>query len=446
MEPHSLGWEPLLLSWIETLPEFFNKERRHLVKALFLRFTIPLLWLIGSGHVKEMCPTSESNLIKSLMNIFDSFLDDFYNAEFTNTIEELDTRAQIEGTFFFSAIWSLGGTLYAASRAKFDQLFRALLQRKYPAQVSTQFGIEFPIEDPPKSYIFIIPSEGSVFDYRYIKEGKGKWKLWEEELMTAPPIPRDIAVNQIIVTTVETVRNMAILKILLLHQKALMFVGPTGTGKSAYVIDFLLKKNDTKKYVPLFINFSAQTTANQTQDIIMSKLDKRRKGVYAPPIGKQSIIFVDDVSMPLKETYGAQPPIELLRQWFDHGIWYDRKEVVPLKLIDIQFVCAMAPPGANTITPRFARHFNHICIDEFEDNVLVTIFSKIMTWHLDTRSFSSDFNPIVQQIVSCTLYVYKEARKNLLPTPAKSHYLFNLRDFSRVIQVRYARFTLVINK
>ncbi len=72
------------------------------------------------------------------------------------------------------------------------------------------------------------------------------------------------------------------------------------------------------------------------------------------------------------EEYGAQPPIELLRQFQDHQGWYDRKELAFRKLVDVQFVSAMGPPGGgrNSVTNRYLRHFSVVSVTQFDmDNL-----------------------------------------------------------------------------
>lgn len=100
-----------------------------------------------------------------------------------------------------------------------------------------------------------------------------------------------IQVSELIIPTMETARQSFFLKTYLNHDIPMLFVGPTGTGKSVITNNFLLRlpKNT---YLPNFINFSARTSASQTQDIIMSKLDRRRKGLFGPPIGKKAVVFV----------------------------------------------------------------------------------------------------------------------------------------------------------
>ena len=57
--------------------------------------------------------------------------------------------------------------------------------------------------------------------------------------------------NEMIIPTTETVRQRYFLELFLDHEKPLLFVGPTGTGKSAITNNYILRM-PSDKYVVTF--------------------------------------------------------------------------------------------------------------------------------------------------------------------------------------------------
>eukprot|EP00965_Chrysotila_dentata_P051493 1708043-Pleurochrysis_carterae.AAC.2 len=86
--------------------------------------------------------------------------------------------------------------------------------------------------------------------------------------------------------------------------------------------------------------------------------------------------------------------------------------------------------GRNPITPRYLRHYNLTWCVDYSQTSLERIFKTIITWHLEP--FPGDVQSLCTPIVQSTIAIYANIAEQLLPTPAKSHYTYNLRDISKL--------------
>lgn len=425
MEPEKLTWRPLYESYIQfTIPKTLRNEEITNLLNHFTNWLIDPLLDFVDRECKEFNPTSSITRYNSFINLLDSLLEEFKDKKAMKDLKPKDIIVSIEGFFIFSLIWSLGGTIDFNGRKKFDIFFRELLKKD--TMISDEKGKEKPFK-----FTEPLPDKDTVFDFVFDKS-KRKWTNWTM-LVQKPQIAENSLFAEIIIPTVDTVRYTYLLDQLVRNDKQVLFVGPTGTGKSVYIKGYMLNDAD-KKFRPGFVNYSATTSANDSQDIIESKLTKRKKGTIGAPVGKKIIMFVDDLNLPTLEQYGAQPPIELLRQYLDHGGWYDRNSKTGdfINIVDMILVSAMGPPGGgrNPVTSRMTRHFNTISLTPFDDDTLTTIFSEIGDWWLKGAPQMSS----MKNIVSASIDLYRTIIKRFKPRPDKSHYTFNLRDLSKVFQ------------
>jgi dynein heavy chain len=453
LEPNTdLGWTPMFESWLLTLPDYIKTAHTDQLRSMMMSF-FPVM-LECTHRVKTPFPVSDGWLCNMATRLMTSLINDKTEEFCKETIEfgedeEVDEDADrgqsfadreimIYQIFWFSMLWTCGACTDSDGRLFVCDIIRSCQENKKDLLKKFNFVEDFEKVEitgggsPPAP-----PRKGLIHDLYVDTTEGGKWKPWTDRL-AGFDIPKDAPYHSIVVPTADTIRNQFLIRVLIESSFSILISGPTGTAKTASINGMLLNGFSSDEYSSISFAFSAQTTANQTQDVVDGKLDKRKKGTFGPPPGKKMLVFIDDLNMPFKEEYGAQPPIEILRQMFilspfGYG-WYDRKGWEFRNLIDIGMLAAMCPPGGgkNDITDRYSRMFNLVFVTPFDDESLNRIFTTVVNKFLSVMA--RDVAGQASSAVSATLEVYNTVLKEMLPTPAKSHYTFNMRDVAKVFQ------------
>ncbi|EDQ90997.1 uncharacterized protein MONBRDRAFT_20211 [Monosiga brevicollis MX1] len=394
-----LGWQPYVTSWLSN-PRF--EAYRGPLQALFEKYVERLLDFVRH-KCEELVETSLLSRVTSLCNLLDAFLvpengiDPADKAHFARLLEQW---------FLFACVWSLCAGVNEAGRKLVDNFIR---------EIEGQF-----------------PAKDTVYEY-FVDVKNHTWAHWEKELSAGWKYAPDASYHSIQVPTVDTVRYEFLLSNLIAHQRPTLMVGPVGTGKTS-VVELVMAKLDAAQFNRLTINMSSQTSSNNVQEIIEGQVEKRTKGVFVPLGGKQLLTFLDDLNMPAKDTFGSQPPLELLRQLMEYGFMYDRQKQVLKHIKDMRVVAAMGPPGGgrSVISRRLQSRFNVINMTFPSRSQIQRIFGTMINQKL--QDFDEACKPVGDMVTNGTIDVYEYMSTRMLPTPAKIHYLFNLRDISKVFQ------------
>ncbi|GFR77163.1 dynein heavy chain 8, axonemal, partial [Elysia marginata] len=403
ISPSVLPWQPILEGWLlkrsvtesSVLTPLFEAIYSDLEQFVYLN-TDPKMDLLSCNKIRQVCDLLEGLIPASP--------------------EERKNMSpkHLEHLFIFSLMWSLGALLELDDRLKMQEFMR-----KHKSKLSY-----------PK-----LEGEETIFEFLVAHDGS--WVHWrlrvEEYIYPSDSVP---LFSSILVPNVDNVRTDFLIETIAKQNKGVLLIGEQGTAKTVMIQAYMSRANPEERIGKSF-NFSSASTPGMFQRTIESYVEKRVGTTYGPPGGKTMTVFVDDINMPIINEWGDQVTNEITRQMMEmKGMYSLDKPGDFLNIVDISFMAAMIHPGGgrNDIPERLKRQFCIFNCTLPSNTSIDKIFGIIGEGYFCPSRFDDVIVDLVKRLVPITRVLWQKTKIKMLPTPAKFHYIFNLRDLSRIWQ------------
>jgi len=419
-----IGFKPYWDTWLD---EFTKETNNDFARGVFYfaynQYLNEANWEEIRGY-NPVAPIVPLACVQNLCALLREFYFDFKNkkekekkgsdyfASIRGTPEEEKVRLILEAFFIYAMMWAIGGCLTEDRRA-FSQVIKRISKVRFP-------------------------ETGSCYDY-YFNPEKCEWSHWGELVpkFVEPDKDHDKEplFNSIRVPTLDATRQGFILDCMMHQERAVLFVGQSGTAKTTQAKQFF-STAPKDAYKTFLLNFNSYTDPGTVQKIMHDQLTKKFGRRYGPPMNSHMVYFIDDLNMPKLDLYGYQAPIALLRQLIDHKLWYDRINVEDKYTYEglLFIACMNQKAGSFQIDPRLQRHFAVMGCNIPEKEVLESVARQITEAHfkLFDASMQLTLSKFPKQSVELFTSIYNDAR--FKPTAIKFHYTFNLRDLMKLLQ------------
>lgn len=417
MGKDALGWHPVVEAWAKNLcitndPQWSELTRPDEDAGIIKQFmfkNVGGMLLFLQDHCESRMVIDEVNMVSTTLRLFKGLLPSKEERP-----QPLEPKT-LERLGVFALCWGLGGLLELADRRKVHEYLSRSAKLDLPETAD---------------------GEESVYDY-FVSLTDGMWHHWSERVQDWN-YPKDFEppFASILVPTVDNVRTDFLIDTIAKQRHAVLLIGESGTAKTVTIQQYIGRQDDRTKNKQ--ISFSSATTPNIFQRTVEAAVEKRMGNAYGPPMGTRMIIFIDDVNMPEINTWGDQITNELTRQLLEESEMYNlEKPGERIVLQDVSFLAAMNQPGGgrNDIPSRLKRHFAVFNVTLPSQVSIEKIYGKICTgYFIPERKFPQDVVDRAKIFPRMTRILWERTKVKMLPTPTKFHYIFNLRDLSRIFQ------------